>query len=201
MLMRLVRSGCLGPNHAEMADFLKESICLSHPRNWFHFKLVWATKCLFLRRKPFQASEKKTGFLSSTNAIRIFDALRENLSAFGAVALLLAMMGLYGVISYSASRRTSEIGIRMALGAGRRDVTKLGLRQGMLLTAIGMAIGLLISFAVTRLLSGLLYGIKASDPLTYCAITLFLLAVAFGACLLPSRRAASVEPMQALRAE
>jgi predicted permease len=123
------------------------------------------------------------------------------LSAFGAVALLLAMMGLYGVISYSVSRRTSEIGIRMALGADRRDVTKLVLRQGMLLTAIGMAIGLLISFAVTHLLSGLLYGIKASDPLTYCAVTLSLLAVAFGACLLPSRRAASVEPMQALRAE
>ena len=123
------------------------------------------------------------------------------LSAFGAVALLLAMTGLYGVISYSVSRRTSEIGIRMALGADRRRVMKLVLRQGMALTAIGMAIGLLVSFAATRLLSGLLYGIKASDPFTLSAVTLLLLAVAFAACLLPARRAASVEPMQALRAE
>jgi predicted permease len=118
------------------------------------------------------------------------------LSAFGAVALLLAMTGLYGVISYSVTRRTSEIGIRMALGADRAKVMKLVLRQGMRLTAIGMVSGLLISFAVTRLLSGLLYGIKASDPLTFCMVTLCLLSVAFAACLFPARRAASVEPIQ-----
>ncbi|HEY3926866.1 MAG TPA: ABC transporter permease [Candidatus Koribacter sp.] len=123
------------------------------------------------------------------------------LSACGAVALLLAMTGLYGVISYSVTRRTREIGVRMALGADRRMVTKLVLREGMFLTAIGIVVGLLISFAVTRLLSTLLYGIKPSDPLIFSSVTLMLFAVAFAACLIPARRAASVEPTQALRAE
>jgi ABC-type antimicrobial peptide transport system permease subunit len=123
------------------------------------------------------------------------------LSAFGAVALLLAMTGLYGVISYSVTRRTAEIGIRMALGANRYKVMRLVLRQGLRLSLIGIAIGLAISIAVTRVLSDLLYGIRPSDPLTYCFVTLFLLAVAIAACLLPASRAASIQPTQALRAE
>ena len=123
------------------------------------------------------------------------------LSAFGAIALLLAMTGLYGVISYSVTRRTSEIGIRMALGADRHKVMRLILRQGMSLSLIGIATGLLISLAVTRVLSDLLYGIKPNDPLTFFAVTLFLVAVAVVACLLPASRAASIEPMQALRTE
>lgn len=123
------------------------------------------------------------------------------LTAFGGVALVLAITGLYGVISYSVSRRTSEIGIRMALGADRRKVMKLVLRQGIFVTLIGIVAGLLISFAVTRVLSGLLYGIKPGDPLTFLAVSLLLSAIAFVACLFPARRAASIEPMQALRVE
>jgi predicted permease len=123
------------------------------------------------------------------------------LSAFGAVALLLAMTGLYGVISYSVTRRTGEIGIRMALGANRYQVMRLILRQGMSLSLIGIVTGLLISLAVTRVLSDLLYGIKPSDPLTFFVVTLFLIAVAIAACLLPAGRAASIEPMRALRTE
>jgi ABC-type antimicrobial peptide transport system permease subunit len=123
------------------------------------------------------------------------------LSAFGAVALLLAMTGLYGVISYSVTRRTGEIGIRMALGANRYKVMSLILGQGMRLSLIGIVTGLLISFAVTRVLSDLLYGIRPSDPFTFLAVTLFLVAVAVAACLLPASRAASIEPMQSLRTE
>jgi predicted permease len=123
------------------------------------------------------------------------------LAAFGAVALLLATIGLSGVVSYSVSQRTGEIGVRMALGANRFDVVKLILRQGMLLTGIGILIGLVLSFAATRVLSGLLYGIKPGDPLTFAAVSLFLTAVAFMSCYFPARRAASIDPMKSLRAE
>jgi predicted permease len=123
------------------------------------------------------------------------------LAVFGAVALLLATIGLSGVVSYSVSQRTNEIGVRMALGADRFDVVKLILRQGMRLTAIGILCGLALSFAATRALAGLLYGIKPGDPLTFAAVSLFLAAVAFLSCYLPARRAASVDPMQSLRAE
>jgi ABC-type antimicrobial peptide transport system permease subunit len=123
------------------------------------------------------------------------------LAAFGAVALLLAVVGLSGVVSYSVSQRTGEIGVRMALGADRMDVVRLILRQGMLLTGIGIVLGLALSFAVTRLLADLLYGIKPGDPLTYVSVSLLLAAVALVSCYLPARRAASVDPMKSLRAE
>jgi predicted permease len=123
------------------------------------------------------------------------------LAVFGSVALLLATIGLSGVVSYSVSQRTNEIGVRMALGADRFDVVKLILKQGMRLTGIGILIGLVLSFAATRALVGLLYGIKPSDPLTFAAVSLFLATVAFLSCYFPARRAASVDPMQSLRAE
>ena len=123
------------------------------------------------------------------------------LAAFGAVALLLATIGLAGVVSYSVSQRTAEIGVRMALGANRTAVLRQILGQGMRLTAIGIACGLGISFAATRVLSGLLYGIKPGDPATYLAVSLFLGTVALISCYFPARRAASIDPMQALRAE
>jgi len=123
------------------------------------------------------------------------------LAAFGAVALLLATIGLSGVVSYSVSQRTNEIGVRMALGANRRTVLAQVLRQGMRLTVIGIVLGLALSFAVTRLLAGLLYGIGPGDPLTYLAVSLFLAAVALVSCYFPAHRAASIDPMQALRAE
>jgi len=123
------------------------------------------------------------------------------LALFGSVALLLATIGLSGVVSYSVSQRTNEIGVRMALGADRFDVVRLILKQGMRLTGIGILIGLVLSLATTRVLAGLLYGIKADDPLTFASVSLFLGAVAFISCYVPSRRAASVDPMKSLRSE
>ncbi len=123
------------------------------------------------------------------------------LALFGLVALLLATIGLSGVVSYSVSQRTNEIGVRMALGADRLDVVRLILKQGMLFTGIGILIGLVLSFATTRVLAGLLYGIKPDDPLTFASVALFLGAVAFISCYVPARRAASLDPMKALRAE
>jgi predicted permease len=123
------------------------------------------------------------------------------LAVFGSVALLLATIGLSGVVSYTVSQRTNEIGVRMALGANRLDVVRLILKQGMRLTGIGIVLGLLLSFAATRVLADLLYGIKPADPLTFAGVALFLAAVAFISCYVPARRAASIDPMKSLRAE
>lgn len=123
------------------------------------------------------------------------------LAVFGSVALLLATIGLSGVVSYSVSQRTNEIGLRMALGADRLNVVRLILKQGMRLTVIGIAIGLALSFAATRLLAGLLYGIKPGDPATYAGVSLLLAVIALVSCYLPARRAASTDPITALRAE
>ncbi len=123
------------------------------------------------------------------------------LAVFGSVALLLATIGLSGVVSYTVSQRTNEIGVRMALGADRLDVVRLILKQGMRLTGIGIVLGLALSFAATRVLAGLLYGIKPGDPLTFGSVSLFLGVVAFVSCYVPARRAASIDPMKSLRAE
>ncbi len=120
---------------------------------------------------------------------------------FGGLALLLASVGIYGVMAYSVSRRTREIGIRMALGAGRRDVLRLVLGEGLLLIGVGLIVGILATLAVTRLMAGLLYGVSATDPLTLIAIPIILAGVALGACFVPARRATRVDPMVALRYE
>jgi len=123
------------------------------------------------------------------------------LAAFGGLGLILASMGLYGVVAASVARRTREIGIRMAIGAQRGDVLRLVVREGMVLTGTGLAIGLGLALLGTGLLHGLLYGIAPSDPLTFLAVALILGGVALGANLIPARRATEVDPLVALRYE
>jgi putative ABC transport system permease protein len=123
------------------------------------------------------------------------------LSIFAALALVLSAIGVYGVISYLVSQRTREIGVRVALGAQRSDVLRLILGDGARLTFLGAAIGLAASLGLTRLLAKMLFGVRASDPVTLIVVTVILSAVAFLACYIPALRATRVDPMVALRYE
>ena len=137
--------------------------------------------------------------LSESLARRRFAMLA--LGMFAGLALLLAVIGIYGVISYSVAQRTSELGIRLALGARQRDVLRLVLSGGFRLALIGIGLGLVLSFAVTRFLSSLLFGVRATDLFTFSALSILLVVVSLLACYLPARRATKVDPLVALRYE
>jgi predicted permease len=151
------------------------------------------------RDQPIWAVRTMEQVISSSLAERRFTMLV--LIIFAAAALLLAAVGIYGVMSYAVTRRIHELGIRAALGATRGEIVGLVLRQGMKLAAIGMAGGLVAALALTRLMADLLYGVRPADPATLVAVTLLLGAIALLACYIPARRATAIDPVVALRCE
>jgi putative ABC transport system permease protein len=156
---------------------------------------VWAVN----KNLPFSSIATIDDLVSKSLGERRFNLLL--LGAFAGIALTLAGIGIYGLMSFSTSRRTHEIGVRIALGAQTGDIMKAVLKEGMLLTTAGLALGLIASIALTRFLSSLLFGVTATDPLTFFVISFVLAAVALVACFVPARRATRVDPMVALRYE
>jgi putative ABC transport system permease protein len=151
------------------------------------------------RSLPVYAMKPMTEHLSDSLSRRRFNLVL--LSVFAAVALLLAAVGIYGVISYSVSQRTHEIGIRVAIGARSTEILRLIVGQAMLLTLLGITIGLGAAVALTRLMETLLFDVSTTDPLTFAVISVVLAAVALAACFVPALRATRVDPMIALRYE
>jgi putative ABC transport system permease protein len=151
------------------------------------------------KEQPISGVLTLTELLATSVAQRQFAMLL--LGVFAVVALLLAAIGIYGVLSYAVTQRTHEIGIRMALGAGQREILRLVVGQGMRLALLGVGIGLAVALALMRLLASLLFEVSATDPVTFVSIALLLAGVAFLACWIPARRAARVDPLVALRCE
>jgi predicted permease len=151
------------------------------------------------RDQPIYAVRTMEQIVSNSLAERRFIMLV--LIIFASVALLLAAIGIYGVMSYAVTRRIHELGIRAALGASRREIVGLVLGQGMKVAGIGMAAGLIAALALTRFMVGLLYGVRPADPATLAGVTLLLGAIALLACYIPARRATAVDPVVALRSE
>ena len=148
---------------------------------------------------PLYAVRPIENLLAAKTASRVF--AMQLIGLFGIAALLLASLGIYGVIAYAVSQQQRELGIRMALGAAPATVVRMVLVDGLRLTLAGIALGTLGALATSRLLSGLLFGVGAADPTTFAGIALLLVVVALAACWLPARRAAAVDPINALRAD
>jgi putative ABC transport system permease protein len=148
-------------------------------------------------RLPVSGAQTLGETVSDSLAGRRFSM--EMIASFALIALLLAGLGIYGVISYMVSERTHEIGIRIALGAESRNILRMVLRQGLGLAIAGAAVGFAGALIVSRLMAGVLYGVKPTDPLTFASVVLLLIGVALAACYLPARRALRVDPMIALR--
>jgi len=123
------------------------------------------------------------------------------LAIFAGLALILASVGIYGVMSYSVTQRTQELGVRMALGAQRRDIFSLVLKQGIILALIGVGIGVAGAIGLSKVLGSVLYGISATDPLTFISVALIMIVVALVACFFPARKATKVDPLTAMRYE
>ena len=148
---------------------------------------------------PFSSVRTMDSWLRGSMARTSFTLVMLGIAA--AVALLLGTIGIYGVISYVVSQRTRELGVRIALGAGGRNVVRMVLKQGLVLAGVGAVVGLGSAYGLTRLMTALLYGVSPADPLTYASVAVVLVAIALLASYVPARRAASVDPMEALRAE
>ena len=182
----------------------------------FGEKLLWAERRALARLAPqIEALRSELERLDSTLPLYNVQTLSDHMSvplfpfrmaatvlgSFGILAIVLAAIGIYGVMSYVVAGRTREIGVRIALGAARRDVLLLIIKQGMTLAVIGLGIGLLTAFGVAQLLANLLFGISAVDPLTFAGVALLLALVAALACYVPARRATKVDPLVALHYE
>jgi len=142
-----------------------------------------------------------TEALRGINGLLLFEIGASLAGALGVLGLILAVVGVYGVMSYAASQRTQEIGIRIALGAQRRDILRMIGRQGVVIVVGGMSVGLLAAFAVGRMAGDFLVGVAPSDPITHIGVSVLLATVASLATYIPTRRAANVDPMVALRYE
>jgi hypothetical protein len=156
---------------------------------------VWSVDSSLPLAVPGTVNELYTKSMARTSFTLIM------LCVAGGMALLLGIVGIYGVISYAVSQRTREIGIRMALGAQRNTLTGMFVRQGLLLAAIGAVFGVVAAFATMRFMASILFHVSPMDPWTYSLSTIVVIAIAWIACYLPSRRAAQVNPVNALRAE
>jgi putative ABC transport system permease protein len=151
------------------------------------------------KHQPVTSIKLMRDVIEETTAPRQFTTAL--LGVFAAIALLLATLGIYSVISYSIALRTQEIGIRMALGAQRSSILKMVIRKGIALTLIGAVIGLGAAFVLTRWMSSMLFGVSASDPATYVLVFLVSIGAALLACSIPARRATQVDPLVAVRSE
>jgi putative ABC transport system permease protein len=158
-------------------------------------RAVWSIDSEMPLADPTTVGELYTKSMARTSFTLVM------LCVAGSMALMLGIVGIYGVISYSVSQRTREIGIRMALGAQRKELTAMFVSQGLRLTGVGIACGVVLAFAATRLMSSLLFGVNSRDPWTYAGTIAFVIAISWLACYLPSRRAATVDPISTLRAE